>query len=284
MNKTKHLVSKKPFKNVLNCYNVKIIETPTSLEIWEYLDNPVSFLEERNYLKIFEESDEKNLKKNNEKSDALKHCDLLKRKQKYYESMRWEIARIIDCNFDDKTKFVTLTFKENVKDVLYTNYEFSKFIKRLNFNLYKVKKQKLKYLAVWEKQKRGAIHYHVIFFDLPYIKNKDLQEIWGHGYIKINKIDVDSIDNRGRYISKYFSKDLDYKDYKQKSFFKSQNLLLPKVEYLKKDDFCLDFSGLDVVFTKVYTRQCPQFDNLSIENYLTFVDSEVRYTKIRKGF
>lgn len=83
-------------------------------------------------------------------------------------------------------------------DISHTNYEFNKFIKRLNFYLYSTKKQQLKYLAVWEKQKRGAIHYHIIFFDLPFIKHKALQDIWGYGFIKINKIDVDSKENRGR--------------------------------------------------------------------------------------
>lgn len=287
MQKFKKIMEFLALKNTFDFYNLKVIETPTSIEIWEYLDKPVVFRKEKNNKleidKISDEFLEKNDKKNNKKNETLEHYNSLKRKQKHYESMRWEIARIVDCNFDDKTKFMTLTFKENIKDITYTNYEFEKFIKRLNFKLYKEKKQKLKYLAVWEKQKRGAIHYHIIFFDLPYIKNKELQEIWGHGYIKINKVDVDSKDNRGRYVSKYFSKDLDYKEYKQKAFFKSQNLILPKVEYLKKEENgYLDFSNDNVVFTKTYTRQCPHFDRSSIENYLTFLDSEVRYTKIRK--
>ena len=67
-----------------------------------------------------------------EEKTASEHYDALKRKQKHYENMRWVIARIIDCNFDDKTKFLTLTFKDNIDDISYTNYEFNKFIKRLN--------------------------------------------------------------------------------------------------------------------------------------------------------
>ena len=61
------------------------------------------------------------------------------------------------------------------------------------------------------KQERGAIHYHIILFDFPFISINRLTTIWGHGFVKINKIDVDSIENRGRYISKYFEKDLDMK-------------------------------------------------------------------------
>lgn len=71
---------------------------------------------------------------------------------------------------------------------------------------------------VWEKQKRGAIHYHIIFFELPFIKTKVLQEIWGHGFVKLNKIDVDSQENRGRDVSKYFSKNLELKEHKKRHF------------------------------------------------------------------
>lgn len=261
-------------ENIVDYYNVKIIETPTSIEIWEYIDKPVIYTvkKKKKDLAIAELEEHKT---------ASEHYDALKRKQKHYENMRWVIARIIDCNFDNKTKFLTLTFKNNIDDVSYTNYEFNKIIKRLNFSLYNTKKQQLKYLAVWEKQKRGAIHYHIIFFDLPYIKNKELQDIWGHGFIKINKIDVDNKDNRGRYVSKYFSKDIDDKNYKQKAFFKSQNLKLPTVDYFKTDG-CLDFSNDNVVFTKTYSRKNPEFKSVGLENYLSFTESSVRYTKIRK--
>lgn len=55
--------------------------------------------------------------------------------------MRFEIARLVDTNFDNQTKFLTLTFKENIQDIEYANNEFKKFIKRLNYDLYKTKKQ-----------------------------------------------------------------------------------------------------------------------------------------------
>ncbi|WP_258317214.1 hypothetical protein [Enterococcus casseliflavus] len=77
----------------------------------------------------------KNLNEPNKKYDELtaeKQYDSLKRKQKHYKNMRFEIARLIDMNFDDNTKFLTLTFKENIQDIETTNDEFKKFIKRRN--------------------------------------------------------------------------------------------------------------------------------------------------------
>ena len=193
-------------------YNTKIIETPTTKEVYIY-ENPI-FIHSKEKADL---TDTSNRKKFDEMS-AHKQYDSLKRKQKHYEQARWDIARIVDCNFDNRTKFVTLTFKENIQEILITNREFKYFIQRLNYYLYHTKTQLLKYLATWEKQKRGAIHYHVIFFDFPYIAKEKLQNLWSHGFIKINRIDVDSKENRGRYLSKYFGKDLDLKEHKKKPF------------------------------------------------------------------
>lgn len=258
-------------------YNTKMIETPTTLEIWEYLNEPV----------VYSITDDKETNNNNgniesviekKKPDVKQEYDAIKRKQKHYEQMRWEISRIVDCNFDDNTKFMTLTFKENIQDVKYTNVEFKKFIKRLNYYLYNEKKQKLKYLAVWEKQKRGAIHYHIIFFEFPFINIDELQRIWGNGFVKINKIDVDSKDNRGRYVSKYFSKDIDEKDYKQKAFFKSQNLKKPIV-IRKNVKNWYDTTNKNVVYTKLYSRTIPVSYGLNSDKYR---ESFVRYIRVKK--
>lgn len=75
-----------------------------------------------------------------------------------------------------------------------------------------------------------------------------LTTIWGHGFVKINKIDVDSIENRGRYISKYLDKDLDMKEHKKKAFFKSRNLKVPRVtKQLVEQPF--DTTNQDVLYT-----------------------------------
>ena len=143
----------------------------------------------------------------------------------------------------------------------------------------------LKYIAVWEKQKRGAIHYHIIFFDFPFVKAKQLEKIWGNGYIKINKIDVDSKENRGRYLSKYFSKDVDEKDYKKKSFFKSQNLKKPKVYKILTDVVDVNIKDPKVIYSKEYTRLIPEKQVIRSDEELTnkkFKQSRVIYLKMRK--
>ena len=258
-------------------YNTKIIETPTTKEVYIY-ENPI-FIHSKEKADL---TDTSNRKKFDEMS-AHKQYDSLKRKQKHYEQARWDIARIVDCNFDNRTKFVTLTFKENIQEILITNREFKYFIQRLNYSLYHTKTQLLKYIATWEKQKRGAIHYHVIFFDFPFVAKEKLQDLWTYGFIKINRIDVDSMENRGRYLSKYFGKDLELKEHKKKAFFKSQNLKMPiEQKLMLTDDILQDLTQENVVFQKEYTRQV--YDTKSIiTNGSPLKDSSVTYLKIKKG-
>lgn len=260
-------------------YNAKIIETPTTKEVYIYEKSIYTY--SISDLEFTFESSHK--RKTFDTMSANDQYDSLKRKQKHYEQMRWEIARIVDCNFDRQTKFVTLTFKENIQDISQANNHFKNFIQRLNYYLYKTKTQSLKYIATWEKQKRGAIHYHVIFFGLSFIAKEKLQEIWEHGFIKINRVSVDSIDNCGRYLSKYFSKDLELKEHKKKAFFKSQNLKMPIVKKLiLTDDILKDLLHEQIVFQKEYTRRV--FDQKAMsENSYPLKDSKVTYLRIKKG-
>ena len=257
-------------------YNTKIIETPTTKEVYIY-ENPIF-----THSTAKQDSAETSKRKTFDEMSARRQYDSLKRKQKHYEQTRWEIARIVDCNFDDRTKFVTLTFRDNIQDITVTNREFKNFIQRLNYYIYQNKTQLLKYIATWEKQKRGAIHYHVIFFDFPYVAKEKLQNLWSHGFIKINRIDVDSKENRGRYLSKYFSKDLELKEHKKKAFFKSQNLKMPKeTRLMLTDDILADLQKENIIFQKEYTRQIYDTKSL-ISNGTYLKDSSVTYIKIRK--
>ena len=79
------------------------------------------------------------------------------------------------------TKFLTLTFAQNIIDLDYARYEFDKFIKRLKT---RYNKFPLQYIVVVEFQKRGAIHFHLLC-NLPYVQANTLAEIWSHGFINI---------------------------------------------------------------------------------------------------
>ena len=133
------------------------------------------------------------------------------------------VRRLINANIGEHSKFITLTFAENVTNLKKANYEWKKFKQRVEYEL----GYKLQYVAVVEFQKRGAIHYHVVMFNAPYIKNKRLNELWGHGFVKINRIK--HVDNVGAYVTKYMTKDCnDPRLIGEKMWFSSKGLEEPK--------------------------------------------------------
>lgn len=143
-------------------------------------------------------------------------------RQKTLEKASRDVRRLINTNMSDISKFVTLTFADNVKDLCYANSEFKNFVKRLSYKI----GVKVSYVAVVEYQKRGAIHYHCVMFNVPYISNRELAEIWGNGFVKINTIT--QVDNLGAYVSKYMTKDNDDERLKgKKCYMSSRGLQKP---------------------------------------------------------
>ena len=121
------------------------------------------------------------------------------------------LRRLICTNFNkNDSKFITLTFRDNIRDVKVANKEFKKFIQRLNYFIQKKDLEfKLKYVSVIEfqdKNRNGVVHYHIIC-NIPYIPKKFIADTWGQGFIKINRID--NVDNLGAYVTKYMNKDID---------------------------------------------------------------------------
>jgi len=139
---------------------------------------------------------------------------------------------------------LTTTFAENITNLKEANYEFTKFIRRLNYEVNQIEKRdlklsNLKYLAVYELQERGAIHYHMIFFNLPYIKNiyTRMREIWGKenrimvggknkSFTKIR--DQKNLEKIIDYFTKYIQKSVfENKNPRQKKYIASKGLIKP---------------------------------------------------------
>ena len=84
---------------------------------------------------------------------------------------------MVDVNFNNQTSFLTLTTKENITDRSLFNNLFDKFVTRLNYHVLGTKKRLIKYIAVLEKQKRGAWHVHMMLFSFPYVPHGKLLKI-----------------------------------------------------------------------------------------------------------
>lgn len=136
---------------------------------------------------------------------------------------RREVIDLVNVNFPPTTsKFATFTHAENVTDLDESHAKYKRFVQRLRRRY-----ADFKYLTVTEFQKRGAAHYHMLS-TLPYIPEKELRELWGQGFIKINA--VDHVDNVGAYIAKYMTKaEADPRMIGRKSYMTSKNLEKPRV-------------------------------------------------------
>jgi len=77
---------------------------------------------------------------------------------------RYTIYHLIRCNQERINIFVTLTYKENELNIKTAKQDFKLFIKRLNYET----SSQSRYICIPERQKRGAVHFHCIFFGLPY--------------------------------------------------------------------------------------------------------------------
>ena len=180
-------------------YKVKVIVSGNVIEVYRYglpvrTGKDKTSFERRGTQKASETSEEV-VKVNDDKNlkDSLRRT-------------RNTLRRLINANtgkWNEREKFFTLTFKENVTDHEKANAEFRSFIKRLNYKIFK-KHSGLKYVCVVERQERGALHYHIVLFNMPFVPVNELSEIWGHGFVRINEIK--DVDNLGAYVVKYIEK------------------------------------------------------------------------------
>lgn len=194
----------------MSSYNRRVVISGSQIEVYEY---------ERDIIYGYKDN-RKELK--GRKSVANEEDKEINR-DKVFKRARTDLRRLINANVEKDSKFLTLTFKDNVVDLDYANNEFKKFIKRLNYNF----NIKVKYSCVIEFQKRGAIHYHVILYNLSgKVDLIKLSDIWGHGFIKLNKIN--GVDNVGAYVCKYMTKTQDTRLEGRKMYFNSRNLDKPK--------------------------------------------------------
>lgn len=208
-------------------YNVKVIVSGHVIEVYEYTDtiwrNLKSKTSKSNVVKV----------PSTEELDELILDKKLNSRAKSNIRARNNIRRLILANFNNRSKFLTLTFKENVTSLEEANKEFKKFIRKLRSNL-----GNFKYVAVIEFQKRGAVHYHGLL-DIKYVRVSKLAEWWGNGFIKIN--DIRHVDNVGAYVVKYMTKaDADERLIGKKMYQCSKNLERPREFVGKEAEYILE--------------------------------------------
>ena len=172
------------------------------------------------------------------------------------------IRRLINTNCRKDNKFLcsffTATYKDNELDEYKAREDFNKFIKRLQYAYPLRTDLKLRkelsfenYIACLERQERGAIHFHVIFFNCPYLHYSEFSRIWGHGSIDVHAIK--KVHRVGSYVVKYLTNAEKHQldnPILGKTWVRSQDLELPiRLDF--KD--YQDLSSLKCLFQSNYT-------------------------------
>lgn len=127
-------------------------------------------------------------------------------------------------------KFLTLTFKENIRNLQEAVAELKKFVRRFNAAFDDVLLEPLKYLCVPEFQERGAVHYHMILFNLPFLGKEEfsrIRELWPDRFELKGIAKTNDTQKVIGYVSKYVSKQTaDGRFFGQKRYFCSRDLKL----------------------------------------------------------
>lgn len=189
-------------------------------------------------------------------------------------------------------RFVTLTFKENVRDLTVANREWNRFLDRFNRKFYE--RGYLKYVGVPEFQKRGAVHYHALFFNMPFLKDahKKLWDSWGHGFVFREDVKKGSLT---RYLSKYIEKGFrDPRLKNRRRYLASRGLFRSKqVRDKEHVDFFVDgLEPKDRVYEKLFMASFPIGKRVFYERFVVPVgkmplvpeEAEVVPREIREGW
>lgn len=176
------------------------------------------------------------------------------------------------CNFDHEfVSMITLTTRENMKDLNIGNRILASFLKKLKYVLkkygYPFNGFDLKYECKPEFQERGAIHYHLVTnlrhfpftsdivrewkkqgtLRIDWDERYNIQDLWnscisGQGTVDLVQIDngIDSVIDYliGGYLTKQID-DVRFKD--RKSFFTSLNLDKPIIHYNEEAEMYEDY-------------------------------------------
>ena len=180
--------------------------------------------------------------------------------------------------------FITFTFKENMTNLDLAHKEFTNFIKRLSYENWGLNVNVLKYLTVVEFQERGAIHYHVIFFNLPFMERiyDKMKSIWGHGFTWVESVKTEK--GIAKYLCKYLTKSIeDGKLLARKSYFASKDLKKPiiinieEVVNVIKASISEDVKGRSYSYESEFLRhtEVTEYNLKEYPDILEYINTEI---------
>lgn len=164
-------------------------------------------------------------------ADSLQGEKLGKRRDNAKRAQN-DFGRLVRSNLDGVVRplLVTLTYQENQTDLCTAFGDFTAFVQALRYRFGKG----FKYIAVPEFQKRGAVHFHALFWGLPEEllfrerSTRELAQAWARGFVYLKP--TDGNEKLSWYLAKYMSKAyLDARLAHFKAYVASRNICRPRV-------------------------------------------------------
>lgn len=136
------------------------------------------------------------------------------------------LRRLIDCNFNSNHQFITFTYHRNETDIATVHRDRKMLLRKLGTQAKRRRKNRVpfRYIGVYEKQRRGAYHLHIIVN--RNFSATELESVWKKGFIKKNKIR--KIKHVGAYIAKYLTKE-SQNTLGSHAYFRSRGLIQPRI-------------------------------------------------------
>lgn len=205
----------------------KFIRYGNNLEVYEYEREPIRHKRTRR----------KNDPDNGDHGLGADREDTLSERQlgnRQNNSRRSAMAfrRLVSANLSgtELPVLITLTYEKNVTDIKVGYKNYRSFVQALRHKYGKA----FRYICVPEFQRRGAVHFHAMFWGLPSElllqerKTRELAMMWGHGFVYMKK--TDGHERLSSYLAKYMSKAfVDSRLKNQKSYVASKNIQRPVI-------------------------------------------------------
>lgn len=163
------------------------------------------------------------------KIDKFNYCDLRTGELKKYHlnpskssisnlhnvkaTMR-KLRRLIAVNFDNQNLkksalWLTLTYSDNMRDNDQLRVDLKAFFNKL-FHFIHSKRKNLTWISVVEPQSRGSFHVHILikfnnFNKVLFLPNKCVRNLWGHGFVNVQRISQTKNNALSRYLSTYLT-------------------------------------------------------------------------------
>jgi len=201
----------------------------------------------------------------NDREDVLSFSKSLEftRRRDNAQRARNSFRRIVLSNLctTENPLLVTLTFGENRTSLS----ESAKFFHIFTVRLRQIWGNEFRYIAVPEFQKRGAVHYHALFWGVPdntFIqerKTRFLAKLWGQGFIFLKE--TDGHEKLSTYLAKYMVKTIkDPRLFNSKAYFASRNIKRPIVsggfpKWWFEEEFAEELSTFGICLKKEFMTQ-----------------------------